>query len=246
MIISPSAISPYKIPTFQSGGEVPFSFGNALEFDGVNDYVSYPSLTPLNSSTQASYSFWLKINDTSKRVEIGTAISGFNGFYILYIHPNLLTQIRNGGATSNTVNITGYNSGWHHFVVVYDGTQAVNDDRIKCYADGIDLSYTSIGGIPTSLSSSVGNNFRLNNLFGQYGDFIIDELAVYNTALSQSQAVSLFNEGNGDYATNYSPANLVGYWRMNGSGTDTTATDETGNYNGTLNNFPASGMWVAH
>ena len=33
---------------------------------------------------------------------------------------------------------------------------------------------------------------------------------------------------------------------MNESGTDTTATDETGNYNGTLNNFPTSGMWVAH
>jgi len=42
MIISPSAISPYKIPTFQSGGGVPpFSFGNALQFDGVNDYVSF-------------------------------------------------------------------------------------------------------------------------------------------------------------------------------------------------------------
>jgi hypothetical protein len=63
MIISPSAISPYKIPTFQSGGEVPFSFGNALKFDGVNDYTS-SSLTKAELGTSFTIGSWLKLDSS--------------------------------------------------------------------------------------------------------------------------------------------------------------------------------------
>jgi hypothetical protein len=61
MIISPSAISPYKITTFQSGGQTPFSFGNALEFDGVNDYTS-SSLTKAELGTSFTIGSWLKLD----------------------------------------------------------------------------------------------------------------------------------------------------------------------------------------
>jgi len=75
MIISPSAISPYKIPTFQSGGEIPFSFGNALKFDGTDD-----NATSTTKTITGIYSvhFWLYFN---KKTEI---VFGNASAYLLY------------------------------------------------------------------------------------------------------------------------------------------------------------------
>ena len=74
----------------------------------------------------------------------------------------------------------------------------------------------------------------------------MDEAAVWESSVATQQNVTdLYNSGNGALASDII-ASPTAYYRMNESGTDTTATDETGNYNGTLNNFPTSGMWVAH
>ena len=76
----------------------------------------------------------------------------------------------------------------------------------------------------------------------------IDEVAVWNVALSAADVTSLYNSGNGLKASansgNYdNSGDLVGYWKFN-EGTGSTLTDSTSNSNnGTLTNMDSSD-WV--
>jgi hypothetical protein len=76
----------------------------------------------------------------------------------------------------------------------------------------------------------------------------IDEVAVWNVALSAADVTALYNSGNGLKASansgNYdNSGDLVGYWKFN-EGTGSTLTDSTSNSNnGTLTNMDSSD-WV--
>ncbi len=218
---------------FQAVTTVPFSFGNALQFDGVNDYVS---LSPINNGdVDHSYSMWIKHDQT------------VSGFSIAYLRSSssaseYIGTLNNTGIRYRAYNIADFTvpafivGNWFHVVITYESGVGT-----RLYYNGVESTTGLIAGT---------QNFKLDNI-GRYASSIygaktMDEIAVYNKTLTFAEVTGLYNSGNGDYATNYSPANLIAYWRMNESGTDTTAIDETGTYNGTLNNFPASGMWVAH
>lgn len=223
MIISPSSISPYKIPTFQSGGGVPpFSFGNALKFDGTDDFVS---LSPITLSSEGfTISFWNKGGN-----QVG--VFGDNGTGYL--------QLAN---TSGSVNINIIlslpylvfanpvrdNNTWYNYVITSD------NNIMRCYVNSVE---STSGGLSTSGVKS-GSITKI----GARGSiaFInanMDEVAIWDVALTTEQIANLYNSGNGDYATNYSPENLLAYWRCNEADGATTLVDEQGSYNGTLNNF---------
>jgi len=83
---------------------------------------------------------------------------------------------------------------------------------------------------------------------GNYYRGLIDEVAVWNEALTAAEITTLYNAGSGLDATsnsgNYASAsNLVGYYKMN-EGTGTTIADASGNGNtATLSNMDAAD-WV--
>ena len=78
---------------------------------------------------------------------------------------------------------------------------------------------------------------------------LIDEVAVWDEALTAAEITALYNAGSGLDASanggNYSSSdNLVGYFKMN-EGTGNTLTDASGNGNtATLDNMDASSDWV--
>jgi len=122
---------------------------------------------------------------------------------------------------------------WNHIVCVYDGTLASNN--IILYINGNQT------GTPDNFTGNV--NLTSTDLligdspFGNNANAIFDEFAFWNTPLSSADISSLWASGDGDFANNYSPANLQVYYRCNEEGAATTLIDETGNHNGTLNNF---------
>jgi gliding motility-associated-like protein len=77
----------------------------------------------------------------------------------------------------------------------------------------------------------------------------IDEVAVWNEALSANEISALYNSGTGlDASSNSgdytSSSNLVGYFKMD-EGSGTTISDSSGNgSSGTLNNMNASSDWI--
>ena len=219
---------------FQAVTTTPFSFGNALQFDGVNDYVSFSDLT-LNSDNAWTLSFWFKGQNS-----IGILGNSANTGFIQTIQTdgrvNLNTIFGIGGQITfnNPIRTT---TDWYHYFIVADSSGC------RCYVNGTESSSGSqvIGSV-----SGSANQIGRRSTGTHYINGIIDEFAILNGTKGTAQnAIDLYNGGNG---ANFETimGNSTAYWRMNGSGTDTTAIDETGNYNGTLNNFPTSGMWVAH
>ncbi|MFK7921175.1 MAG: LamG-like jellyroll fold domain-containing protein, partial [Bacteroidia bacterium] len=132
---------------------------------------------------------------------------------------------------------------WHHVVGVYDPAAS---SQISLYVDGVlDVA----GNIPTPINTGSGN-MRIGQRIDGINHFngSIDEVRVWNLALSPSQVAANFNQAL------CSLTGVVAYYKFDeglAAATNTGLTnlpDLAGNsYNGTLQNFALSGAtsnWV--
>ena len=240
MIISPSAISPYKIPTFQSGGGAPpFSFGNALQFDGVNDFVNFND-TYLNGKTVFTVNMWFYRENASTASRQYIFWHGnFNNYGVsLGINFDTANKLgaraRNSGTEVSLITTTSISiNTWYFVSFVYD---SVNDEHFL-YLNGSleDSSTVAAGSISArtafGLGADISNPASLNFKF----EGRTDELSMGETALTLANHQSLFNSGNGALATDiFTPDR---YFRFDEEDGETTLIDTMGNQNGTLNNF---------
>ena len=75
-------------------------------------------------------------------------------------------------------------------------------------------------------------------------DGMIDEVALWNTALSEAQIRSLYIQGRAFLATNILNGNLVGYWNFNDKAdppVNTTADVSTNNNTGIIDGATFTG-----
>jgi hypothetical protein len=104
------------------------------------------------------------------------------------------------------------------------------------YKNGTQIdNATGIAVQKESTTTYVGRFGGGNNWIGS-----IDEVAIWNEALTAAEITALYNSGNelnadANYENYSSTPNLVGYWKMN-EGSGSTLTDLSGNSNnGTIN-----------
>jgi hypothetical protein len=233
-----------------------FSNTYSLSFDGTDDYVNAGSIDSALSATAFSYSVWFKLDST--RTDFHSIIAQDNGYTASNTTRGFFLIFDNRSTTvSNRISASVYGSGnvvykdlryneldtpdnnWHHFVLACD----VANDTYQAYLDGSSItpsfSQNGSGGAPSSMYQ---NNLDLYIGSSARGDRPhkgnIDEVALFNSILSSSEASSLYNSGTPADISSLSP---VGWWRMgdNNSGTGTTITDQgSGGNNGTLVNSP--------
>jgi hypothetical protein len=175
-------------------------FGNpegALYFDGSNDHVIVPDINHLDieEGMAFSVSLWLK-HDGSNRGEYflskyngspgstgayafgtGTYGDAYSWFYCV-----------GQGGIENRGSIDLNTSSWHHFVAVYNPGEAVT-----LYIDGqLDISN------PIVLNGSTNNSLDLHIGCGankaQYYQGSLDDIRMYNKALTLEEINGLFNE----------------------------------------------------
>jgi hypothetical protein len=211
----------------------------ALDLDGINDYVSTPIDADLQAMPSTTWSGWIKPTGVSGwQIIFGMEDGGWD---------RMLT-IENGGLGLSMGHTTGrwqtgasVNPGvWQHVVAVYD------NGSMKFYLNGVQYtSSTSEGSHSSSGTFTIGAN---QNGGGNFYKGLIDDVALWNEALTAAEITALYNAGSGLNAAvnsgNYtSSSNLLGYWRMN-EGTGSTLTDGSGNSNsGTLVNMDIND-WV--
>ena len=230
----PSATAAYSFRRLSLDWKKPsvgdFSFGNALYFAGTSDQnISIPDITLSDFTLNVWFTYFnsaffnclIGDNGSATRIDISSQTS------INFANP--------GGTTTFSVpSIT--QGAWNMLTVRRSGSD------VSLFLNGTQVGATQTGASNSFVFNQIGK-YAGSTVLNYKGS--LDELSIYNTAISNTDITDLFNGGEGDFATNYQPDNLQAYWRMNQSGAAITAIDETGNYNGTLNNFPSSGMWVA-
>lgn len=166
--------------------------GQALQFDGIDDYVTFSGVVNSVFQTQDfTLTFYFKTEETSAITQdILSKRESCNSntmFNIEYIHNlNFLTldavESANGSAflSANTASTC-----WHHCVVVRDGKE------ISLYLDG-DLKAQSITANLLNLNNaaplSIGNSPCINQTVSRFKG-LIDEMYVYNVALRPDQLV---------------------------------------------------------
>ena len=226
--------------------------GEALDFDGINDYTSIPinsDIQPANITLEA----WVNpssFEDYKGIISMSEWTGGTHAGYLIYVLANGHVVARMT-TTSGTVQIASsipipLNT-WTHIAAVNDG------NTMQLYINGIaetskpagDISYTAL--VTTTLDFGRFHDSNENKYFNGK----IDEVRIWDHPLSQCEVQNNMNCELGSGQTG-----LVAYCQFNqgngGSSSNagvTTLTDISGNgYDGTLNNFAltgASSNWVA-
>jgi len=176
--------------------------GNALEFDGVDDYVNCGEHSSLQITGDLTLECWAKYDTLGNQNNFisqgkgnldGSPIN--NIIYQLSIQPDKrlrsFWEYGNGNNVpiSSTVPADIESGEWHHYAMIRD---TINQ-KITFFVDGVQLgevvSYVDApeGGSSTPLQIGGAWDFFNNDGASNVFDGIIDEVAVYNRTLSNSE-----------------------------------------------------------
>jgi len=157
-------------------------FGNALSFDGVDNYVDCGSSSSLDFTTNVTIEAWVYPKSSASLQMIvdnrNVTASGVQLFYRATTN-RIEIQINNKRAADGNVP-TNWLNNWHHVLATY--TSGVGG---SVYIDGIDVSLNvtnrgDIGG--TGRTTVIGVRFTKATLFF---DGIIDEVRIWDVALDE-------------------------------------------------------------
>ncbi len=201
--------------------------GNAVVFDGSNDYVAVGDIGATVSAF--TIEFWGKRNTVTGSFD---AIMGLNSTAYknsLWVYENGNMGFGDAGGVWSTWNsVWTDKTDWHHVVVAVSSVGGSSSATL--YFDSV-----SKGSITVATDSNL-NGVRIGDFTSTlsspfYGS--LDEVRIYNVALTQTDVNNHYNSGVG---TSGSPTegNIIAGWHFD-EGTGTNAADYTsGNHPGTL------------
>ena len=218
--------------------------GKAVDFTtpASSPNIAAPSSSSLNFGTGSfSISMWGKYRDFTypkawfmiKKSntcyvagnpgwDIGHAYNS-DGLYICYTDGTNLVQ--NYSLSFDT----GYKPSdltnkWAMVTIVFDKSA----NRVKAYVNGVkQTNEYDISTVTGSVNNSA--NLTIGTMYGWQSDGVVDDVRIYNRALSASEVSAMYKTGQVTRKT-VSNSGLVGYWAMN-EATGTVAMDSSGNGN---------------
>lgn len=215
-------------------------YGNAVSFDGTGDNVDLGDLSVTEGASQLTWSFWVKPTSlTTADILLGKTNTGTQfawGISTAYADvndlvcsiPTTTTDANTYGYTTNDVLSNGT---WTYVTCVFDGTASGNSSRLKMYINGENQTLTYSGTVPSSTQSTTSNARIASTANDQlFFNGVIDEVRIYERALSQTEVKSLYESSPGP----------VAYWDFD-ENAGTTANDNSGNGNEAT--FSGSPSW---
>jgi hypothetical protein len=168
--------------------------GTALQFDGLDDYVLIPDAPSLNISGQEiTITFWAKMDYASHGWLAGKGSSDADVAWFVRNPPQDFTMsylIRAGGeqGTEQAVTLGGQSFTWQHYGVAYDGS------KIRFFVNGVAIdSMLKSGAMDVNSEPMyIGLDARIPN---EYWSGIIDEVRLYNRALTQPEMHAEYRSG---------------------------------------------------
>ncbi|MEL7532084.1 MAG: LamG-like jellyroll fold domain-containing protein [Bacteroidota bacterium] len=220
---------------------------NALHLDGLNDYVqtTFPGITGTAPRTVEA---WIKTTANANPsnggvqqiiTDWGVFATGSRFTFNVLWGDAIRLEVSGSGLSGSIAVNDGL---WHYVVGVYDPTAS---NQLSLYVDGVlDIS----GNIPTPINTASGNMRIGQRMDGaRHFDGTIDEVRIWDIALSPSQIAANFNQSlcslNGVVAYYNFDEGIAG---GNNAGVS-NLPDLVASNNGTLQNFALSGAtsnWV--
>jgi hypothetical protein len=181
-----------------TGAEGIFST-SSFSFDGSDDYVEVQDNSDLYISDQLTISFWaVQPNDDEWELVVGNGGGWDDNGYHVMSHDSSQAggyrfEVQNTGTGNKDVLDSNAvpNDEWHHITAVYTGTE------LKLYVDGsLDTSMSATVDSIGDSSANLGIGYGLYSSYGgTYFDGDIDEVRLYERALSAEEIEQLYLRG---------------------------------------------------
>jgi hypothetical protein len=204
-------------------------FGQAAVFNGSSSRITSGLTSGLTGDF--SVSTWFTQDNISTDTAHRELISymdanGSTGWWIG--KHNNTSQWRILGVTGVSIVTMTAQAGWNHIAVVKDSS------TVYVYLNGLQVTSFTFPGY-WNLGSGNTPQFNIGTQYtgtAEYWDGSIDQVRIYNKALSADNVATLYNETVATASTNIAldAPSLVAYYKMS------DATDETGSYDGTPSN----------
>jgi len=228
------------------------AIGQSLIFNDNDD--QYLSRTPASEGNRKTWTWsgWVKIGNqgiSRYLFTVGTSTQN-NTQIFLWSGDRLLIENKE----NNSFNVRNYtlpllrdSSAWYHFVVVFDTTNAIEDNRCLVYINGEKLENNNIDPIPQDQNTQVNttNIHIIGRVSYSNSNYFDGYLAEVNFIDGQALDPTNFGKTDPTYG-HWVPKKYSGSYGANGfylDFSDNTAlgTDKSGNDNTwTANNFSAS------
>jgi chitodextrinase len=161
-------------------------YGNALVFNGTSSRVTINDAPSLRLTSAMTLEAWVNPSTVTSAWRDVIYKGGNDNYYLE--GTSSLSGVPGAGATVGSTDATIVGTAalavntWTHLALTYDGT------ALRLYVNGVQVSSQPITG--SILTSATPLQIGSDNVFGQYFAGMIDEVRVYNVALSQTQIQS--------------------------------------------------------
>lgn len=218
----------WLIPNSISSNYSNFSFN----FDGVDDYATFPSFNSLVSLNSFSISFWAKFTSVgaSDIIMMHYSVLGLKA----YINSNKMSVgFPGNGSASDFVtspNVIPTDT-WTNYTFTYDNVD------LKLYENGVLVQTNNSAG--KTYIANTGQNLLMGKYWfgGQFIDGNLSNIAIFNSALSEANILTIYNSGKPADLTSLSP---VAWWRLGEDASFSTnwnIPDQIGSNDGTSVNM---------
>ena len=239
-----------------TGGTPAFTNTLSTTFDGIDDYVDCGDNNNLSfgdgvNDSSFSLAFWVNLdvipsaagffakdyNATNREWTVGTfSSSGKIRFLIKSL----------GGGSQQSIDSTNFLSTnlWYHILCTYNGVGGNNAaDGMKIYINGaLETPTNIVKQTYVAMSNTIApvtiGSYQLGGASPLGINGMVDETAVFNTELTQTNVTDIYNLGTPNDISAMS--GLVSYWRMGDNDVYPIIKDVIGGNNGNMRNMIAA------
>jgi len=226
--------------------------GQALRFDSADDYVSIVGHSSFaNITSSISIAYWVNVTGATEDFD-AMVMRGYNGTSVPY-YMDLRANLPGTGSGTHKLSWASYNGSnvgvvssvdfseddnknkWWHVTGTFDTTNGW-----KLYLDGVlDASSSDTTALPVNSTGITFGSFYNNGPIIRFAPIQLDDVRIYNRALTASEVLQLYALGGDKIAKTQSSssgtginAGLVGHWTFDGKDMLTgQARDMSGNGN---------------
>jgi hypothetical protein len=162
----------------------------AFAFNGTSNYIDVSDNNTLDLVSTFTISGWY--NTTATSANLYTLVgksrdnSGGTGYVLAYGIPSSTLSLNWGPNIVLNIPSTIYSSGWHFMVGTSDGS------NIKIYMDSVMIQ--SMSTSPSLINSTSSLNIgRENSILGRYFLGKLDDIGIWNRALTQTEITKLYS-----------------------------------------------------
>jgi hypothetical protein len=142
---------------------------------------------------------WVKKTATNKAINFGVIdgnaeSAGKRAEIVWYTNGRLYGEFSDNANIFVSSSVPSNDVEWHFITTIFDGSGATNYDKVKLYFDGVLLTDLTQRGTISSIISSTGS-FWIGNKETGNSSGLVDEVRIYNTALTVTQIESQYYAG---------------------------------------------------